>query len=621
MTDIYAFGENWDIPAPLRTKLEAVVANWVRNNPTTGTPSTDRGVLPDGTDLNTLTAPASNGVWGLSATGNYQNSPFVGAGHINVSGSKPSTRQTIVRQGYPEVWERTSNSSTVFNPWSGVNVIQLPAGSDLDALRSNGEYTVRNATDASTMSGWPSSAPRLGARISVRASTTGLVYQQMQTYGATPQLLIRSTQATTPVPYPFSPWVDVTAKGITESKVREIAAAVGAGAPPAVNAGLANALLVQDFTRRRPIVKTNGKPAISLRVDHGLKNFKATILPALRRLNLKAAICLNAGDWARPENEGVTKEEVNGWVTEGVIEVWNHSLNHTPPPADPVELERQIKGGLDQLRLDLPAATIDGYMPPGGSGDTTGFDGGRSPETWWSTTPARMILQYHAVASGYINNSQYRVLDGEVRQGQLHYTVDTMALDDIQAKAQAAYTPVRGVQFMVHPSLLGSSGNITSADYVAFLEWVAGERDAGRAVVLTPYELLRADATPEPVSATTTANVPERDITPAVGVTTGKFYLSRSGPLVTLQADGVVAAVDDGMSYKTFNSLVPSGFYPTRWVDFRTAPRSGTEPSNTVRVDANGRVVFYGYTGQVIRGVWTWRTSQAVPSTLPGVAV
>lgn len=33
MTDIYAFGENWAIPAPLRTKLDTVVADWVAANP------------------------------------------------------------------------------------------------------------------------------------------------------------------------------------------------------------------------------------------------------------------------------------------------------------------------------------------------------------------------------------------------------------------------------------------------------------------------------------------------------------------------------------------------------------------------------------------------------------
>lgn len=33
MTDIYAFGENWAIPAPLRTKLDTVVSDWLTSHP------------------------------------------------------------------------------------------------------------------------------------------------------------------------------------------------------------------------------------------------------------------------------------------------------------------------------------------------------------------------------------------------------------------------------------------------------------------------------------------------------------------------------------------------------------------------------------------------------------
>lgn len=42
MTDIYAFGENWAIPAPLRTKLDAVVSDWISTHPV---PPKTNGVL------------------------------------------------------------------------------------------------------------------------------------------------------------------------------------------------------------------------------------------------------------------------------------------------------------------------------------------------------------------------------------------------------------------------------------------------------------------------------------------------------------------------------------------------------------------------------------------------
>ncbi|MEX3600480.1 polysaccharide deacetylase family protein [Kocuria carniphila] len=368
-----------------------------------------------------------------------------------------------------------------------IPVQQPPDGINLDDERSNKDFMIRNTTAANAVTGgWPDALgiPRSAAWVSVRVTMTGLVFQQMQTYGSDPRLLIRSTRSTSPSPYPFSEWKDVTAPP----------APVSTGAVPlGVHAGVANAVLLQDFTRRRPVVKTGGKPVLALRFDHGLANFNTMVVQHLKRLDLPAAICLNAGDWARTENNGVTKEMVNTWVGEGWLEIWNHALNHVDI-TDPAKFQEQIVTGLKQLRADLPAATIDGFMPVG-SGPYIDFNGGNTVESWWSTDAGRLILQHHAVASGYIPGTVYRVLDGQPRQGQGHFTVDTMTLDDMQVRVEGAYSPVRGVQLMLHPSRLDTTGYLTSADYVAFLEWVAAERDAGRLVVLGAYDMLRADAT------------------------------------------------------------------------------------------------------------------------------
>lgn len=450
-------------------------------------PAWNRGVVPAGTDLNTLRTTNHAGVWELSATGGYVNAPFVGVGQLLVTVARSSARQVATRaSGGKETWSRDSSSTSAWWGWDAVPVQQPTAGVNLDNERTNRDFLIRNATDAAAVTGgWPDELgiPRNAASVSVRVTTTGLVFQTMQTYGDDPRFLIRSTKSTTPSPYPFSAWKDATAP----------AAPVTTGAVPlGVHAGVANAVLLQDFTRRRPVVKTGGKPVLTLRFDHGLANFNTLVLPHLKRLKLPAAICLNAGDWARTENAGVTKEIVNGWVTEGWLEVWNHALNHTDV-TDPSKFQEQIVTGLTQLRADLPAAVIDGFMPPG-SGSYIDFNGGDTVESWWKTDAGRLILQHHAVASGYISGTVYRVLDGQPRQGQGHYTVDTLSLADLKARVQGAYSPVRGVQLMLHPSRLDTTGYIASSDYVAFLEWAAAERTAGRLVVLGAYDQLRADA-------------------------------------------------------------------------------------------------------------------------------
>lgn len=484
MTDIYALSKDWKFSDGFKAELNNALI------PILEPLKQNRGIAPAGTDLNTFRTVDHAGVWELSATGNYLNAPFVGAGQLFVTVAGLSTFQRATRRDFrsKETWTRSAFNSLSWWPWEAADVQQPEDGVNLDNERSNRELIIRNSTAANAVTGgWPDALgiPRTTAHISVRVTSTGLVFQQMQTYGADPRFLIRSSRAASPAPFPFSEWKDLTAP----------AAPVTAGAVPVgVHAGVANALLLQDFTRRRPVVKTAEKPALALRFDHGLANFNTMVVPHLKRLNLPAAICLNAGDWARTENNGVTKEMVNTWVGEGWLEIWNHSLNHVAPPADPVQLEQQIKGGLDQLRADIPAAVIDGYMPPGSAGDTTGFEGGKTVDSWWSTGPGRLILQHHAVTTGYIPGTAYRVLDGQPRQGQGHYTVDAMAVADMKTRVEGAYSPVRGVQMMLHPSLLDTSGYLTSADYVAFLEWVAAERDAGRLVVLGAYDMFRADS-------------------------------------------------------------------------------------------------------------------------------
>ena len=86
-------------------------------------------------------------------------------------------------------------------------------------------------------------------------------------------------------------------------------------------------------------------------------------------------------------------------------------------------------------------------------------------------------------------------MDGTVRQGMSHTTLDGATLSGAKGVVENAKRDRRGAQFMLHPTALDQSGKLSLSDLTAFLDYVVAERDAGRLAVLSPYSLMVADAT------------------------------------------------------------------------------------------------------------------------------
>lgn len=259
--------------------------------------------------------------------------------------------------------------------------------------------------------------------------------------------------------------------------------------------GLTNDLLVQDFTRRRGPVKTGGLGAVALRFDHGLGNFDTKIRPLLEARGLPYSLALNSRDWGKAENGGVTAATVDGWVSGGLAEVWNHGAHHLDA-TDTKALEDTIVTGLAELRSQLPSAVIDGFAVPGvGGTNYQGFDGGATLEDFYNTEAGRLILSHHAVSTGYLSGTTHRALDGTVRQGQLHYTIDTATGTGVEYQINLAAADRTGLQLMLHPSLVDTAGNITTAKLTEILDHIVAKRDAGELAVLSSYDLVVADAT------------------------------------------------------------------------------------------------------------------------------
>lgn len=265
----------------------------------------------------------------------------------------------------------------------------------------------------------------------------------------------------------------------------------GGGTSTAGNtAGLANPLRVQQFMDAMGPISTGNKGAVAIRFDHGLANFDTKIRALLEARNIKYSLAISPRNFNTGENAGVTAAMVDGWA---LAEVWNHGANQHQDESSLTGLTDQIKTGKAELQAAIPSKTIWGYAVPGTGGTGQGgFDGGATVEDFYETIAGDLILTNHAVSTGAFPNTARRPLDGKVRQGMAHFTIEAQTVARIKTEIDAAVTNKTGNQLMMHPSLLDTAGYITTAQLAEVLDYIVTRRTAGDLVVLSPYELMVA---------------------------------------------------------------------------------------------------------------------------------
>ncbi|EWS81508.1 hypothetical protein BF93_16510 [Brachybacterium phenoliresistens] len=242
-------------------------------------------------------------------------------------------------------------------------------------------------------------------------------------------------------------------------------------------------------------VDTGGLGAVALRFDHGMVNFAEHVLPLTiaRRITVAQAHNPRTGDLR--ENRGVTAEEIDGWVRARHVEIWNHTASHRGVSTTEDILD-EVVASLAEIEEQLPSTRgrVWGFNPPGIPGeDYAGFAKGSRPEEW-TTEAGRIILAHHAVVSGHIPGTAQRVLDGTVRDGLAHVTMDARPVEEIIARIDAAARKRRGLQLMLHPSRLGRDGKLSVEGLTAVLDHLVALRDRGEIMTLSPYQLVLADA-------------------------------------------------------------------------------------------------------------------------------
>lgn len=255
-------------------------------------------------------------------------------------------------------------------------------------------------------------------------------------------------------------------------------------------AGFANILRTQLFRDAMGSVTTGGKGAIAFRFDHGLSKFNSIMRPLLEARGIKYSLALSARNFNAGENAGVTASMVNGWSG---AEVWNHGANQHQDESSVPGLTDQIVTGLAELQAAIPDKQIWGYAVPGtGGSGQGGFFGGATAEQFYETAAGDLILTNHAVSSGSMSGTSRRPLDGRIRQGMAHFTIEAQTVARIKSEIDNAISNKTGNQLMMHPNLLNTEGYLTTAQLVEVLDYVVAKRDAGELVVLSPYEMVVA---------------------------------------------------------------------------------------------------------------------------------
>lgn len=268
------------------------------------------------------------------------------------------------------------------------------------------------------------------------------------------------------------------------------------------SASAAHAVLLDDFTYRRGGPKMIGpKSSISFRIDHGLANFSSKMRAKLEALGFKYALALGSRDWGASENAGITAATVNGWVLGGFAEVWSHSIGHQDADTES-KIRDYIINSRKELEAAIPAATVDGYMPPGAGGTRyMGFGPITTPQKFFDTIAGQVILENYAVSTGELPGTAYRVQDGHARVGQAYFNMDTFDTAGVMSRVNTAISQGKGIQLMIHPSLIDTPGHITTAQLHAVLDQIKALETSGKAVVMSAYDQMLADSTSVPGEA------------------------------------------------------------------------------------------------------------------------
>lgn len=352
--------------------------------------------------------------------------------------------------------------------WRGT----LLADTDLDTLDS-GWYRVTSVLVARSL-GLPGERPGVFHNANVLASgATTQSFQTLEAPGAGTREFKRDQILNT-----WSPWRELVWRDEQSSN--------------SSGGGLGHDLYRQGIQARKGgRIGTAGRGVVALRFDDAPAEFVAKVLPLLEARNLpftRVTTSESVHGEALPEG---TFDAMQDYSIQSGGEVWNHGRTHGESSG--TALDAEISGALDTLKTAMPRIPIDCFAPPGGSISWGGYMPSNSVENYTTTVAGQMIMNLHGLVTGYFTDSYYWPLDGIMRDGQMHYSVDAYTGTRGKELIDRARDWRVGIVMMWHSNNLDTGGNMTTAELEEVLDHLAQERDSGNVLALTVSGLATAD--------------------------------------------------------------------------------------------------------------------------------
>jgi len=426
-----------------------------------------RGVIADGTDINTIRIKGIYSVATTTSAGTMINWPTNRAGILKVwtnTNAAVTLHEVSAHVSTTSPTEKHSRStlSTANNAWSPWtpdtwNQGVLPTGTDLQKFRSPGAFQIISLGNSQTMLDMPKEAD---GTTRVDGSGTLEIIPGNGTARALGRLTIEHNgkmREFTRATGTLSSWPAWQELGAATEPTPAPAPEQAPSDPVSDHAARV------EYARSRRAGGTGvlGKAVVMIRFDHWLVKFRDVILPIMREFDLVGTLNVNYDNMDNPQNGGgsITWSHVQDWNQYDGIEIANHGSTHTNASTRET-IFHEVVDGRRNLEAAMPRVAVETWQEHGSAyltasdidGDI-GLNLGREPKNFFESYAGKLVLAEHAIVEGKCGGF-FTNLTGHPQIGQSHMSIDQSTAAEAIGQVDTAKQFQRGVTLYVHPGLM-----------------------------------------------------------------------------------------------------------------------------------------------------------------------